>query len=342
MLTIAQRLLPALSLLMVSQSAIAVELTYQWSAGQTYRFQTTAVDTIDISAMGIGAKTKFTTDSTFAIHIDRVRSDGKAEGALVIEAFKVVDDGGRVLGALSDLPKGALRNLLEIDRKGNFKFKEIIYMIINEKGDNMLVSAKVGPNGASGSAQAGGEKMTLHASFNPKTGKLSAGYSIEKVKKPAAKKKKVAVKQDAQKVDILPTKFLEMLKLPDGRVASGHSFSMEVANMTITTNTPSVNAQSATLQTVIKTGKGGAAAPGSMGMDMGGMGNMGMGDMGGMGMADMGGMGGAPQMVLNGNFEAIFLVAKGMLGSMKGALTTEMKMNGVSINTRTEMTLKTR
>ena len=36
-------------------------------------------------------------------------------------------------------------------------------MVIDEQGDNMLVSAKVGPNGASGSAQIGDEKVTVHA-----------------------------------------------------------------------------------------------------------------------------------------------------------------------------------
>ena len=339
--------------LTLSQSALAAELAYQWKAGSTVRFDTRSVDHIDISAMGMSVKTKLTNTSTFALQVNRVRADGTAEGSLIVERFKVVDDKGRVVGALSDLPKGALRNLVEIDRKGNFTFKEIIYMIVTEKGDNLLVSAKVGPNGASGSAQAGGEKMTLHASFDPKTGQLSAGYSIEKVKQPATKKKKVAVKQDAQKVDILPTKFLEMLKLPEGNVAAGHRFSLDVANMKITTTTPSVSAQSATLNTSITTGKGGAAAGNSMGkmkMDMGGGGGMGMdmsamgmGEMGGMGdLSGMGAMGGAPEMAINGDFQAVFLVAKGMLKSMKGNLTSQVKMSGVSMTTRTDMTLTAR
>ena len=190
-------LLSAFILLTFAQTAKAAELAYKWKAGSTVRFEAKSVDHIDMSAMGMGVKTKLTNTSTFALKVDRVRGDGTAEGALVIERFKVVDDKGRVVGALSDLPKGALKNLVEIDRKGNFKFKEIIYMVVTEKGENLLVSAKVGPNGASGSAQAGGEKMTLHASFDPKTGQLSAGYSIEKVKQPAAKKKKGGGKEAA-------------------------------------------------------------------------------------------------------------------------------------------------
>ena len=114
-----------------------------------------------------------------------------------------------------------------------------------------------------------------------------------------------------------------MLKLPEGNVAAGHRFSLDVANMKITTTTPSVSAQSATLNTSITTGKGGAAAGNSMGkmkMDMGG----------------------APEMAINGDFQAVFLVAKGMLQSMKGNLTSQVKMSGVSMTTRTDMTLTAR
>ena len=237
-------------------SALATELNYNWQSGNTYRFQATSVDNVSMSGMGMNMKDTFTLNSTFAIHIESVQANGTAEGVIAIEAFKVVNKSGRVMGSLSGLPKTALRNLVEIDRKGNFKFKEIVYMVIDEKGDNMLVSAKVGPNGASGSAQMGDEKVTVHASFDPKTGKLSGGFSVEKVKKPAAKKKKVKVKQDAPKVDLLPTKFLELLKLPEGPVSPGASFKMKMGATTIATSTPKVNATSATLKTSIETGTG--------------------------------------------------------------------------------------
>ena len=77
-----------------------------------------------------------------------------------------------------------------------------------------------------------------------------------------------------------------------------------------------------------------------MGMDLSAMG---MGEMGGMGdLGGMGAMGGAPEMAINGDFQAVFLVAKGMLQSMKGNLTSQVKMSGVSMTTRTDMTLTAR
>ena len=356
-----------------SNPLLAAELAYKWKAGATYRFSTTAVDDISMSGLGLSIQDQFTTDSIFAIHVDSVQADGTAEGVVHVESFRVVNKAGHLVAGLSDIPKEGLRSLIEIDRKGNFTFKEIIYVVITEKGDNLLVSAKAGPNGGSASAQADGQKMTLHAGFDPNTGKLSAGYSIEKIKEAPAKKKKVAIKKDASKVDILPGKFLEMLKLPDGNVMPGERFSLKAGNMTITTETADITNGNAKLKTSIQTGdgtnksgdgfgqnmgemSGEMGSSGSFNMDMGmgdmddmsNMGNEDMNDNDDMGGMDMGGIGGgmnmgsmqsAPEMFMNGSFESLFHVDKGMLGQLKGTLSTETKMSGVSMKTTTNVTV---
>ena len=361
-----------------SNPVLAAELAYKWKSGSTYRFSTTAVDDISMSGLGMSIQDQFTTNSDFAIQIDSVQANGTAEGVVYVESFRVVNKAGHVMASLSDIPKEGLQSLVEIDRKGNFTFKEIIYMVITEKGENLLVSAKVGPNGGSASAQANGEKMTLHAQFDPNTGKMSAGYTIEKIKQPPAKKKKVAVKQDSSKVDILPGKFLEMLKLPEGNIIPGERFSLKAGNMTVTTEAADIKNGVAQLKTTVQTGDGtnksgdgfgqnmgemsgemGSSGSFNMNMNMGDMDDMDDGDddmdsmdmggmdMGGMGMSgmDMGGMGdmssmqSMPEMFMNGSFEALFHVNKGMLGQIKGTLSTETKMSGLSMKTTTNMTM---
>ena len=356
-----------------SNPVLAAELAYKWKSGEIYRFSTTSIDDISMSGLGMSMKDQFTMNSVFAIHVDTVRADGTAEGVIHVESFRVVNKAGNVLASLSDIPKDALRNLVEIDRKGNFTFKEIIYMVISEKGDNFLVSAKAGPNGGTASAQADGEKVTLHAQFDPNTGKMSAGYTIEKIKEAPAKKKKIAVKQDASKIDILPGKFLEMLKLPEGNVMPGERFSLKAGNMTVTTEAADITNGVAQLRTTVQTGDGtnksgdgfgqnmgemsgemGSSGGFNMNMNMGDMDDMDDGDddmdgmdMGGMGMGgmDMGGMGdmssmqSMPEMFMNGSFEALFHVKKGMLGQIKGTLSTETKMSGLSMKTTTNMTM---
>ena len=358
--------------------SLAAELAYKWKSGETYRFSTNSIDDISMSGMGLSIQDQFTTNSNFAIQIDSVQANGTAEGVVYVESFRVVNKAGHVMASLSEIPKKGLQSLVEIDRKGNFTFKEIIYMVITEKGENLLVSAKVGPNGGTASAQADGEKVTLHAQFDPNTGKMSAGYSIEKIKEAPAKKKKIAIKQDSSKVDILPGKFLEMLKLPEGNIMPGERFSMKAGNMTITTETADITNGSAKLKTSIKTGDGTNKSGDGFGQNMGEMGvemgssgsfNMNMGDMndnddnddndhmdsmdmggmdmGGMGMGDMGmgdmdmnSMQSMPEMFMNGSFEALFHVDKGMLGQLNGTLSTETKMSGISMKTTTNVTIK--
>ena len=58
--------------------------------------------------------------------------------------------------------------------------------------------------------------------------------------------------------------------------------------------------------------------------------------------ASMGGMGdmqSMPEMFMNVSFEELFHVDKGMLGQLKGTLSTETKMSGVSMKTTTNVTI---
>ena len=134
------------------------------------------------------------------------------------------------VGGYRQVTAKALKQSVDVDPKGRFTFKEVVYMLVDEKsGSSQLVSAKVGPNGASASAQMDGEKVSVYAEFDPKTGTLKGGYKIEKMAEPPVKKKKVAVRKDAKKVDLLPTGFLEMLRLPDGPVSIGSKTKAKIA-----------------------------------------------------------------------------------------------------------------
>ena len=42
---------------------------------------------------------------------------------------------------------------------------------------------------------------------------------------------------------------------------------------------------------------------------------------------------------MNGSFEALFHIEKGMLGQLKGTISTETKMSGVSMKTTTNVTI---
>ena len=354
-----------------SNTAAAVELNYQWKKGSIYRFDASSNDVVSMQGM-MKVEQTFNTHSEFALKIDGV-SKGVASGTLAIERFSVETADGRKMAGLDDIPKGALKSLVEIDRKGRFKFKEIVYLVINDEGDNLLVSSKMGPNSASSSARVDGEEVTVYAQFDPKTGALSGGYTTKKV---AKKKKKVAVKQDATKVDVLPTQFLEMLRLPDGSVDSGADVRMDMpgmasveVNITIVELSPARAKLRTKVETKMETGAVATAAQDDADDDMGeGEGNddedampamPGMGGMPGMGMPGMGGglgapapsgapggaggAGGAPQMQMNGDFHTDFNVAKGMLDSLEGTLSTTIDVAGmmkITNRSKLKMTVK--
>ena len=339
------RFLTTLTLLFLfSNAGFADELAYQWVEGATHRFQSKSVDDITVSGMGVDLNTQFTLDSVFGIQVNSVLQDGTANATVFVETFTVTNKAGKVISTIKDLPTEALVAPVKIDIKGNFAFKETIQLVVDDKGNSMLVSAKVNENEGVASAQVGGEKVTLRAKFDPKTGALDAGYSVEKIQ---TSKETVKVKEDASQIDLLPTQFLEMLKLPEGDIVEGQDFSMSVANMTIKTKTSTISNGVVDLHTSLQTGDGKGTKNGSAGdgigdmANMGGMGDMmGMGDMSNMGMDDISGMESTPDMALNGAFDSTFNLKEGMLRQINGSISSEMSMNGMmSIKTKTTLKL---
>ena len=342
-------------ILLVPAFATAAELRYRWQAGQTQRFRVVSNDTTSLKISGIGgmggmmggmnAGGGLTTrmETLFQLQVERVRGDGTAEAVLHIESFKVTDPQGRKLAGIDKLPPKALKQSVDVDPKGRFTFKEVVYMLVDEKsGSSQLVSAKVGPNGASASAQMDGEKVSVYAEFDPKTGTLKGGYKIEKMAEPPVKKKKVAVRKDAKKVDLLPTGFLEMLRLPDGPVSIGSKTKAKIANYTMGLQVHGAPGGKLRIASTVGTegdqpdlsGKASVESNegGGFGMDMGGM-MGGMGGMGGMGDddgSDMAAMGGkAPMLKVKGQFDLIFDPKAGRLVSLKGTMDTETSMGGM-------------
>ena len=124
-----------------------INIEYKWESGKTYRFKANQKDDITMSAMGINTNNMFFTETIFSLKVSNVLSNGSAEGLLYIESFKVTNKKGTTLASLKDIPKEALKSIVEVDTQGRFSFKKIIYLIV-ENDKNILVSAeaKAGQN----------------------------------------------------------------------------------------------------------------------------------------------------------------------------------------------------
>ena len=313
-------------------SEAQVSLKYKWESGTTYRFKANQKDDITMSAMGMNMNDIFNTETVFSLKVSNVLANGKAEGILFIESFKVTNKSGATVASLKDIPNEALKSIVEVDTKGKFTFKKIVYLIV-EDGRNMLVSAeaKAGQNSASGSAQVGDQKLSVHAEFDPKSGTIKAGYSMETVKKPALKT--VKVKKDAQKIDVLPLAFLDMLVLPEETITPGSSFQVKMMEYVFTTKAREITNDIASLDLNIKTDRSQGSSTDQMDNMMGDMGSTDMG--GGMSM-DMGG--GAPKTDINGDIFYKFDINKGIFNNLSGTITNKVK--GMGLNMTGITTLK--
>ena len=81
---------------------------------------------------------------------------------------------------------------------------------------NVLAYGNVDENSAQVGGQAGNMKVDAYAEFDPRTGKLKSGYSVQTLN--TTKAVNVTVSEETQTIDILPYSFLELLALPEGDV----------------------------------------------------------------------------------------------------------------------------
>lgn len=209
----------------------SINLLYQFKKGDIWRYK--AVENTDMKislsndmmgdmgGFGMpgldssgGMSQKFRSETEFDIKIVQVNSDNSASFEMVVSSFNVYLMPGKTLIASDQgISKGDLKVKGKITSKGVVTFEEDVYILVDKNDNKYLVSASVNKNSAQASATTGEEDVQVYASFDPKTGSVKAGVSIEKKKK-LAKKELKKVTQEDKRVDILPKRYMELFLLP--------------------------------------------------------------------------------------------------------------------------------
>jgi hypothetical protein len=317
-------------------------LSYHWKPGMIQKFRAVQNDKINMGGgmMGMVAMAgdmEFRTETDFALRIDQVLPNGSAKGSFYVTNFSVKDTKGNQLASLRNLPKSAIEADFTVDRKGNFTFTEIP-ILLSRDNTTLLVSSKIEKGEMAASAEADGEKVTLFAEFNPKTGALKAGYNVATVGKP--KSKAVVVKEDDETIDLLPTDFLDLLVLPEGMVAEGQVMKTKMYDTEITEKVEDFTNDVATLKYLINSSldarkfeKDAKKMAGDED-DTDEAKDDGDGDMAAMGFGGAGG--GTPQMgqEMTGDIKLIFDNGQGMIREMSGVINTKMNMMGMEMSTK--------
>jgi hypothetical protein len=322
------------SLLLLSTTVFGQELNYMWKAGGIYSFNATITDDITTSVMGMNAKEKYITTIDFSLAIQSIDAEGTASGNIYLFNYTVKDSKGLTVATIANVPKNTVQSAITVDKKGNFTFLKKVYLLTTPTS-NMLVYGSGDDNGLSAGAETNGEKIDVYAEFDPKTGKLKAGYTVATMK--TTKKVTPQENEESDEIDVFPYDLLSLLALPDGKVAAGNTYSCKAGIYGVDIKVASMAAGIAKINQTIATDKSadmfsgsanGQTEEGSFDMGMSGMEDqmeMTTEDQAMMGMTK----GMAPEM--NGALTSSFNYTAGMFVSVGGKITTVVDMMGTKI-----------
>ena len=321
----------------------ATELIYKWKANTSYTFASIQKDDVTTSAMGMNIQEKFITTIDFVLFIQSVDMNGTAKGKLFLVNYSVKDSKGTVLANLASLPKNAVQSDITVDKKGHFTFPKKVSLVTTPTG-NYLVYAKADQNVASAGIQTSEEKVDVYAEFDPKTGKIKAGYTVQTLN--TTKKATVKENEESDHLDVFPYDFLEMMVLPDGKVAQGDKYNVSAGIYNVEIVVKSMANGIAVLDEKISTSKNadmfqgsasGQTEEGSFNMNgFGGVETMNI-DAEDQAAIDMT-KGMAPDM--SGTITSNFDYTNGMFVSIGGTLTTVVDMMGMKMTVKSVLEMK--
>jgi len=315
-----------LTLCLVTFQTFAVELNYKWKANTSYSFGATIVDNISNSIMEIRIQDKYTTTVDFTLAISAVDAQGTASGTLYVTNFNVKDSKGISVASLLNLPKNTVKSEVKVDRKGNFTFLKKIYLATTPT-TNALVYGNVNENGGMAGALVDGQNVEVFAEFDPKTGKLKAGYSVSTLSN--TKKVELTENEENDEIDIIPYDLLQFLVLPDGDVKLNDKLQVKAGVFSVEEHVKSLTPEQAIITHKIGTDKNSDMFSG------GAKGSSGDGSSD----FDMGDFGGTSQMDLDADDQLAINAAYLMTPTFSGELSTTFDVvNGVFLNSKGTIT----
>ncbi len=360
----------------------ADELNYQWKAGDAINYSATITDNINMSMMGMQMKDKFTTTVDFVLLINSVDENGTANGRLYLMNFNVKNAKGIAVASLTNLPKDAVESDVTVDKKGKFTFANKLCFITTPTSNVLAIETNQNTQSPGMSGNINGRSVNAYAEFDPKTGKLKAGYSPLKMKN--TRKINIKENQESDKLYAMPYDILQALSMPDGDVAVGDHYEVTsglynidilvnsvnsgiaVVDQTISTNKSNdmfqtkVNAKSGdgssefNLDTKQQNNQSNSNGDMGMGMGMPDMSNMMGGNMGGMGMPNENQMnlskedkqamniGKSMMPTMSGKIQTTFDNNAGIFKSVKGNINTEINAMGVKMTVNSVVDMKGR
>jgi hypothetical protein len=244
---------------------------------------------------------------------------------------------------MANIPKDAIRSDITVDKRGNFTFPKKVTLVTTATS-NVLVYAKVEGNNIQAGGEIDGEKVDAYAEFDPKTGKLKAGYTVASMK--TTKKVTVQENEESDEIDVFPYDFLSMLVMPEGNVATNDKYKVRSGLYTVDILAKSVANNLATIEQKITTDKNADMFEGSAeGQSHEGSFDIGtFGGTDGMELTDEDqaaiGMGNSMSPTMDGTMTTNFDYGTGMFINVTGTLNTTLENMGAKMTVKSVLTMK--
>ena len=329
--------------MILTSTSFATELNYKWKANSFYAFNSIVTDNITTSGMGMNISEKYTTTVDFVLFIQSVDANGLATGRMYLTNFSVKDSKGLAVASLVNIPKDAVKSDIIVDKKGNFTFAKKVTLVTTPTS-NVLVYANASENSASAGIQTEGEKVDAYAEFDPKTGKLKAGYTVQTIK--TTKKVTVNENEQSDELDVFPYDFLQMLVMPDGEVATNNHYNAKAGMYTVDLMVKSMTNGIATIGETISTDKSADMFEGSASGETE-EGSFNTGTFGGTSQMDLTtedqeaiGMSKSMSPDMDGVLTTAFDYTNGMFVGVSGTINTNIDMMGMKMTVKSVLTMK--
>jgi hypothetical protein len=331
------------SFLIILSSSFATELNYKWKANSFYAFNSIVTDNISTSVMGMNVSDKYITTVDFVLFIQSVDANGLATGRLYLTNFNVRDSKGLIVASLANIPKDAVKSDITVDKKGNFTFTKKVTLVTTPTS-NVLVYANATENNAQAGIQTEGEKVDAYAEFDPKTGKLKAGYTLQTIQ--TTKKVTVNENEQSDELDVLPYDFLQMLVMPEGEIAVNNHYNVKAGMYTVDILVNSMANGIATIGETIATDKSADMFEGSASGETED-GSFNVGSFGGTNQMDLTeedqeaieiSKSMSPNM--DGTLTATFDYTNGMFVGVSGTINTNIETMGMKMTVKSVLTMK--
>ena len=182
---------------------------------------------------GVGeVRDRIEMETSLELRVLDVLPDGRFHLEIPVTSMTISSASGERI-TINELPSEVRVLRAYMTPRGNVEFYERVMVEVTDKGPRGIAvfSQSNGAVTGSVSASADGMEISASATIDPRTGRVTM---TSQVRERERRTRQVEEEHPVQHIDVLPAEVLTLLELPEGPVAPGDRFSLEMPVGTVT------------------------------------------------------------------------------------------------------------